>query len=292
MNITVLILSITVIINFILGIVVLIKSTQRRVKISFALITLALSLWTIPIIIFQLIPGGSDVTTLFRMAFIGPSLLGYLFLYFSLTFPDGKEPEIHLLCLFPVIFFLVFISTDFIIIKSFKTTTGVYIIQRGPGNSIFAIYYVSYVAMSLWNLFIKYKKSYAMEKEKIKYIFLGAILLSVFAIITNLVLPLAGFNKLNRIGPVASLFLVGCTAYAILKHQLMDIRIVIKKTIDFTVPFTIALIALWIINDLLPIPQIYKYIIITLVGGLFIRYYNYRKHLEFQEKQAVLEEKL
>ncbi|HCY37738.1 MAG TPA: hypothetical protein DHV24_11440, partial [Candidatus Margulisbacteria bacterium] len=36
----------------------------------------------------------------------------------------------------------------------------------------------------------------------------------------------------------------------------------------------------------------YKYIIITLVGGLFIRYYNYRKHLEFQEKQAVLEEKL
>jgi hypothetical protein len=48
-------------------------------------------------------------------------------------------------------------------------------------------------------------------------------------LITNVLLPSLGTSRYSGMGPSSTVIMVGFTTYAIVKHRLMDINIVLKK---------------------------------------------------------------
>lgn len=64
---------------------------------------------------------------------------------------------------------------------------------------------------------------------QIKYCLLGMFLTAGFGISTNLILPMLGVSKFNKLGPTFTVIYVGFATYSIVRHRLMDINIVLKK---------------------------------------------------------------
>ncbi|MBU0502226.1 MAG: hypothetical protein KJ811_03150, partial [Candidatus Margulisbacteria bacterium] len=94
-------------------------------------------------------------------------------------------------------------------------------------HSIFLSFFLclSFIALT-WKVF-HYKGA---DKARIKYVLLGVFITAAVGITVNYVLPLLGVTQFNKLGPMATTFLVCFTSYAIVKHQLMDISVIISRT--------------------------------------------------------------
>ena len=85
-------------------------------------------------------------------------------------------------------------------------------------------------------LFLQYRKTKdVLQKTQLKYIFLGSLLSSFFATITDLVLPYIGIFQYTWLGPVFTLILVLSIAFAIIKHHLFNIKVIIAELMTFAI---------------------------------------------------------
>ena len=76
------------------------------------------------------------------------------------------------------------------------------------------------------------------------YLFIGALLTGIGASLNNLILPyLTGTAEYSKFGLYFTVFLVGFTTYAILKHRLLKVRILMTEILSFLI-FLIFLISL------------------------------------------------
>ena len=92
------------------------------------------------------------------------------------------------------------------------------------------VLYVIMIGNIFHLLYAKYKKFKGVKKEQIRYVLIGWGLFLIGAIIVSGLLPLIlGDASLSKLGPFFSVFMVGLTTYAILKHQFLDIRIIIQR---------------------------------------------------------------
>ncbi|RLD03064.1 MAG: hypothetical protein DRI56_13110, partial [Chloroflexota bacterium] len=67
------------------------------------------------------------------------------------------------------------------------------------------------------------------EKLQVKYLTWGIVVAAGFGSLTNIFIPLFfSFYDIQNFGPLATLFLVGFTTYAIVRHRLMDIRVAVR----------------------------------------------------------------
>jgi hypothetical protein len=82
----------------------------------------------------------------------------------------------------------------------------------------------------LFFLLKSYIASVGLERIQIIYCFLGIFLTFIPAITFNLIIPsFLGTSRFSHLGPSSTIILLSFFTYAILKHRLMDIHIVLKK---------------------------------------------------------------
>lgn len=112
--------------------------------------------------------------------------------------------------------------------------SGVRIMSFGFMYYLFGIFPWLFVIYSLKVLADKYAKSSSVERNQIKYVFIGLLLGYVVALTFNLDIPILWTSRFEWIGPLGPIFLVICTAYAILRHSLMDIEVVIKRGVVYS----------------------------------------------------------
>ena len=79
-------------------------------------------------------------------------------------------------------------------------------------------------------LFMKYRKAGGMLKSQLQFIMLGSFVSTLLGGLLNLLLPISGHYELVWLGPSFSLFLVGCIAYSIVVHRLMDIKFALRRS--------------------------------------------------------------
>ncbi|MFZ2253002.1 MAG: GAF domain-containing sensor histidine kinase [Minisyncoccia bacterium] len=106
----------------------------------------------------------------------------------------------------------------------------------GWAMSIYQLFAPVYIFGGIYTIFKKYKRVSFLEKIKIKYALIGISLFVGPAVITNAVLPL-WFNvySLNSVGPLFSILMVSFISYAIVRHQFLDIKIIIQKGLIYSV---------------------------------------------------------
>lgn len=95
----------------------------------------------------------------------------------------------------------------------------------------FALYYLAVISILI--LYRKKQKK-NVKVEQVNLLLMGIVLSAFVGITTNLVMPLVGVSQLSVLGPLSALVLSSFITYSILKHQLFDIRVVVKKVLVYT----------------------------------------------------------
>ncbi|MFA5104240.1 MAG: ATP-binding protein [Candidatus Margulisiibacteriota bacterium] len=226
-----LILFLAFLLNSVLAFVVLANNPKQKLNQTFFMIAIGVAAWNFATFMFW-----QTEYVLFwaRMMFVGPILIPSAFLCFSLSFPDkGDLLKLHqrMLIFSPWALFIPMSATD-IIVKSVNFADRE--VTYGIGNSLFAIYFFSFVLVGFIILYRKYRTSVSISKTQLSYMFLGMAISTIIGTITNLVLPLIGTSKLNFIGPSATVIFVSLTAYAITRYRLMGIEFIIRKGLVYS----------------------------------------------------------
>src|SRR5262249_16207715 len=111
----------------------------------------------------------------------------------------------------------------------------------GPLHRIFAIYFISCLTCTVWMLTLKYRNSFGLVRLQIRYLIFAFAIPSALASTTNVIAPaFLGTSSQARYGPFFSLLLLGLIGHAIIRHRLMDMRIVIRRSVVYLAAFSVA----------------------------------------------------
>lgn len=105
---------------------------------------------------------------------------------------------------------------------------------NGPLMPLYVIMCAAYFTASVWIFCHRFSKSRGHERLQLWYL-LGAILVSAGSIIIfDIALPAANYSSFISFGPVSLVIFSALIAYAIARHQLMDIRVVIQRGLIYS----------------------------------------------------------
>lgn len=235
-NIKSLILLIVALLNLSLGILVFFKNRKDKINIYYAFTAWSTAGWAFGLAMFY-IEGDLNIAMLWYrlVAYVAAALIGASFLSFSFVFPFVKEkPK----TIFKILFF---IFTAFILIITAWPKLIISRIVEGPWGkggelTIFYNFYATFFIMCMigafGNFIQKYKSADESQKIQIKYVFAGTLAAAIWGTLCNLFLPWFKIYALMWAGPYFTVVMVGLIAYAVLKHHLMNIKVIAT---DFSV---------------------------------------------------------
>lgn len=233
------ILLLSIILNLGVGFFVLLKNPKQPANIFFFIFVLGLSGWTMsylsPFIInipFNLI------RILIYLALFSALFISIGFFYFSLFFPINLKNVKKFHYYIGGIAFLFFIIVLFIpnifysnLEYSFEEKT----IGGEFGIGLLLLTGIT-TFLSVWgfvNLISKYLYGNKINKKQIAYVLFAMFILFIFGVPSGIILPFIGEFKYTKIGPISTLFAILVMSLAIIKYRLLDVKIILKKSIVF-----------------------------------------------------------
>ncbi len=197
-----------------------------------------------------------------------------LFLLLAKKFPDEKYKISKKFVFYHLIFialFLTFIFSPAYISSAALVPQGIQF-NIGIIYNLLGLYILSTMLYGCFILLKKYFYSNKEAKNKILLVGIGAFFSILMGAIFGILLPYAGISSYNFFAPAGTIFVIILWGLAILKHNLMDISVIIKKSTSYIIAslFIIPLFGLTAYythhNLALLIPSI---ILLGLLGSFF-----------------------
>lgn len=235
MNLILAIQFLTFVFNLILGFFVLYKNPKSYAHWFFWMFAFGVAGWNLSL--FMIISEAGLTTMWGWLAFSLAAFMPTGLVLFAAAFPrpDKKFMLETILVLSLGIFFV--ISPAIIpVSKNVHSVNRAYIAAEfAPFSLIYMVHHFGFFIWAFSKLISKYKKSQGTQRAQLKYIIAGSLSFFIPLIIFNIILPNAfGVFKYNNLGPLFTLPMVGLISYAILRHQLMDIKIVIERGLIYS----------------------------------------------------------
>ena len=224
-----------VIFNITLGVIIYIRNPRDRVNVAFLFLAIMVSAWSYAS---HLTDTAAIGTREFyaRCAFVFPMLVTLTVTYLAHIFPSNLRKSGPLIEGLWLIFGLivVFLSGTSLVSKSIKVRLdGTDII---PGV-LYVPYLLTIFGLLLYSAFLyrrQKKMALGVQRQQVRMV-AGGLLVSIgWAAIFNAILPLIVSNwAVAKLGPLGSMIFVGCTAYAIVRHKMFDIRLLLARYIAY-----------------------------------------------------------
>ncbi len=218
--------------NLCIGIFVFWYRPERIVNRMLCAITLGIALWGFGLTLLTETHDFSYNTVMFY----GFSLFIFGFVTFARTFPNTT--------FIPKKFYLIFLplaGVPLAALFGWIIKSATYDISNHPAP-VNGPLFPFFVALSLFYFLLgfyffrrTYRTSVGVARIQIYYLLFGLGVLLLSTLIFDMLLPILGVFKLNFLGPISSIVLTGMTAYAIVRHQLMDIRIIIQRSLIYAI---------------------------------------------------------
>lgn len=174
-----------------------------------------------------------------RMTFV-PGLLACLFiLFFSKLFPLSREvfPKGWIANSLLVVAACVVVFTEFGI-RAVTVSPGIGItgIELGAAYGFVVLVLFYLMAKATYTFFKQYKSLTGNLKQQVLYVLIGWGLFLAFAFFTNALLPLLTNDaSWSKYGPLGSVVMVSAITYAIVRHALFDIKIIIQRGLIYSI---------------------------------------------------------
>lgn len=214
------------------------RGRRGRVRYVFTLLVFSLTLWVIVSYLGEERLSQDLVETMITLDFLFAAVTSYFFYLFCDIYQGSLLRGKILRRLFLVALFveIVLVILGQVISDVAFTGEGIDLVD-GKLYWAYVFFLVVEIIGGLTHLVIKLGREKGIKKYQIKYVLLGLLLSSFLAITTNLIIPslFEAPTKVSRIGLFGIIFFTFFTAYAITKYRLMDIRLVIKGSVLYSV---------------------------------------------------------
>jgi PAS domain S-box-containing protein len=213
--------------NSFAGLFVISQNWRNRLNQIFCLLALCLTCWTLGLSTFQI----TGQMGWGKFTYVFASFIPAVFLSFASIFPK-IENRTGALEYFAYAFGvgLAGLSATGLIIRGVGYLPWGHTFVLGPYYPLFVAYFVAIMLFAFGRLFMKYRRSSGISRIQIMYVFLGAFLSAFIGVTVAIVLPLLGFSRLYYLAPLSTLVMIGLIAYAMVKHRLMSIEVVIQRS--------------------------------------------------------------
>ncbi|MBI4706924.1 MAG: GAF domain-containing protein [Candidatus Omnitrophica bacterium] len=226
-----------------LGIIVFLKAYRTKSGFMFATFTTSVALWSFSHaqMSFAKTPDEAILWARILQAFV--VIIPCVFLHFTYAIVEN-EKEHRKIILFAysgcLIFLLLLFSRLFIKSVIFLPNVN-YMFRPGIAYHFFLIFYITLLVFSFYNLYEGYKTSTGLRANQLKYVLLGTFIgffsaSSNFQYVYNITLRF--FNPYATFGVPLYAFII---TYAILKHRLMDINLIFRKTVIYGLTYSLCL---------------------------------------------------
>jgi hypothetical protein len=221
--------------NVALALVVLRHAPQREENRVFAVTGISVALWTLTNALFRITTSHDAAVLWAEVSYAAALALAASFLHFSWIYPKRSLPPWSGAKLFTwlgALFIALLAFVPGLILKD------VDIIERriltAPGIFLIATFMVVTSALAFLRFWHNQSRLRGIARAQARYVLFGAALTAVFGLTFNLFLPLLGNYRWVWAGPVCSLFFVGFTVYSIVAHHLFDIKVLIRRTLVYS----------------------------------------------------------
>ena len=224
-------------VNVLLGLFTYYKNPKSATNKLLAFLAFQIAIWSI--LNYLSLHQATEAATLFwiRLDMLPGAPMGPTIYLLVRSFPHPEigisRPKLFIIGLLVLITMLLAISPYMFTDAIFEGNNIKAI--PGPAIALFAINFIGFLILSFITLIRKFKRSRGIEKVQLKYLLLGLII--TFSLIATTQFLFVIFLKTSffiPFGPLYTLILVGSISYAIVKHRFLDIRLVVARSVAYT----------------------------------------------------------
>ncbi len=212
-------------------IIVLLKYGSKKIHYIWALFNLSIALWGFGAFLVGMAKDSSTAFIFWMIAFIGSLPASTIFYHVIVVIGDLKRTKtLIVLYIYSLIFYLLSVFNLAGIRMEYIYNSLYYVRGTDYRLVLLVAIWVSIIILAVVESFRLFISSQGRMRRQYSYLLTGFIV-GFFGGILN-VLPFFGYN----VFPIGNVFLcIYCVlvTYAILRHQLFDIEIIIKKTLVF-----------------------------------------------------------
>ena len=231
-------LVVVVVVSSVLGLFIFFNNPKSATNKAFVFFAASIIFWAV-IMYLTLHPPRADQTLFYiRLSMLAAILMSTAVLFLSHIFPE-KKFYMRKRYFVPI---LIIAAAGMVTAMSPYMFTHLVIDGNniepvtGPGMIMFLIAGLGYTLTGIAILVKKFVRSAGKERSQIGYLLLGITLMHVLLIGANFVAVLVfGTSEFISFGPFFTLAFLVSTAYAILRHNLLDIRLLVARTVSYTI---------------------------------------------------------
>jgi PAS domain S-box-containing protein len=249
---TALLLSYITVLNVSIGLYVYRRNPTEPSHRAFAFMAAMIGVWTIGLIGVHYSPFGN--TLALRLAFAAASLIPIGVLSFVEHTPShcSYNRRHRSRFFFPVAVAFCIASFSPLIVISVTSDTHSSIIRYGPLHPIFASFVVASFVYSIYILLQRYHASTGLTRIHIRHLIFAFAVPCALATLTNLAAPLfLRTSNLSKYGPFFTLPLLALLGHSIIRHRLLNFRVVVRRSVVYLAAFCSAGIVLIVLLSLL-----------------------------------------
>lgn len=220
-----------------LAVFIWVRNKKSSINIWYSLVIFFGALWTVGIFIFRYTSSLEMALVWARFYYIVAAVIGYTFLHFAINFPVNLNKESTLLKI--VTFIPVLIIAYFLFFTNQHLNNITWVswgkeVTLGTAYIFYVIYFAAYILTAFFIWAKKYEKSSKINRTRLKYVLVGTGSTLIFGTIFNLFLPIYNYKYIWA-GPPFQILMTSITVYAIVKYRLMNIRLILTRSILYAV---------------------------------------------------------
>ena len=212
-----------------LGFFIIFKNLRSKINLPLFLLVLSAFVWQLGSGIILLSKDPSFALIITKIAFLGVILAPITTYHFTLNVLFVKKTKILFFGYLLAILFIPLTWTS-LMLDGVNSYTWGFFFKAGLLHPVFLVFFMYFIMKVFIHLFLSYKKERSsLEKNRKRYFF-AALFMAYLGVIDYL--PTYGVDVL----PFSHLAIITCVlifSYAIVRHRLMDIEVIIRETVVF-----------------------------------------------------------
>jgi signal transduction histidine kinase len=191
-----------------------------------------IDLWLITNLAIKFIGSHAVVLYTLRGAFFTSMVMVYYLLKFSIRFPN--ELEIKNRWLKPAVGIsaglIGILSLTSLLVADYARDGAIVLAQYNRGYYAYLAYILGMFALIMFFLAKQYQISSVVKKQQTKLLFAGFLASMIIISTVDLIIPLVfGNNTPANFGPFGIIFLVVCSFWALTRHHLFDVKVLLSE---------------------------------------------------------------